>query len=214
MIGAVSHNTLLAVLLGPGIARTPGLEPSRGARIDAEREIQPEAYQVELSSTARALDPEDASARVARAPQFDDPAKQEVRELKQRDAEVRRHEAAHKSAAGPHASGGPTFQFQAGPDGKQYAVGGEVSIDTSEVAGDPAATIRKMQQVRRAALAPANPSAQDRAVAATAARLEQRARTQASQERSERAPQPGSAQTPYADASDEASRGLLMSVLA
>ena len=55
-----------------------------------------------------------------------------VRELQQSDAEVRRHEAAHAAAGGEFA-GAPTFTYQTGPDGKRYAVGGEVSIDTSPV---------------------------------------------------------------------------------
>lgn len=111
--------------------------------------------------------------------------KQQVEKLKQRDAEVRRHEQAHKAAAGSHASGGPTFEYQTGPDGKRYAVGGEVQIDTSEVKGDPQATIAKMQQIRRAANAPAEPSAQDRKVAAQAAQAEQRARRELAQQRAE-----------------------------
>jgi len=101
-----------------------------------------------------------------------------IRELKKRDAEVRRHEAAHASAGGPYA-GSPSFEFQRGPDGGQYAVGGEVSIDTSPE-DTPEETIRKMEIVRRAALAPADPSPQDLRVAAEAqqkaadARSEQR----------------------------------------
>lgn len=99
----------------------------------------------------------------------------ELIELKRRDTEVRAHEAAHKSAGGQYA-GAASFEYQTGPDGKQYAVGGEVSIDTSAIAGKPQATIQKMQVVRRAALAPANPSGQDRRVAAAAAAAEARAR--------------------------------------
>ncbi len=90
-----------------------------------------------------------------------------VRELQQRDAEVRRHEQAH-AAAGGRFAGPPSYEYQRGPDGRLYAVGGEVSIDTSPVAGDPEATIAKAQQVRRAALAPSQPSPQDRRVAAEA----------------------------------------------
>ena len=78
---------------------------------------------------------------------------------------VRAHEQAHKAAAGAHAKGGPTYEYQSGPDGKRYAVGGEVQIDTSPVPNDPQATIQKMQQVQRAANAPAEPSSQDRRVA-------------------------------------------------
>ncbi len=92
----------------------------------------------------------------------------QVRELQQRDAEVRAHEQAHLSAAGGHARGGASYDYQTGPDGRRYAVGGEVQIDTSAVPDDPQATIQKMQQLISAALAPASPSAQDRAVAAQA----------------------------------------------
>jgi hypothetical protein len=72
---------------------------------------------------------------------------------------VRAHEQAHLVAAGRYASSGGTFPYETGSD---YAVGGEVAIDTSAIAGDPEATLRKMEQIRRAALAPANPSGQDR----------------------------------------------------
>jgi len=113
--------------------------------------------------------------------------KAEVQELRQRDAEVRRHEQAHKAAAGPYATGGPSFSYKQGPDGQRYAVEGEVSIDLSEVPGNPQATIRKMQQVRRAALAPANPSSKDRQVAAKASAIEQQARAELAQKRAEEA---------------------------
>ena len=73
---------------------------------------------------------------------------------------------AHMAAAGGNARGGPSYEYQTGPDGKRYAVGGEVSIDASAVSGDPKATIRKAQQVCRAALEPGDPSGQDRSVAA------------------------------------------------
>ena len=100
----------------------------------------------------------------------------ELQELKQRDREVRQHEQAHIAAGGTHVRGGASFSYQRGPDGRQYAVGGEVQIDTSETPDDPAATIRKMQVVRSAAMAPSEPSAQDRAVAAEAAQAESQAR--------------------------------------
>jgi len=66
-----------------------------------------------------------------------------ISELKQRDAEVKAHEAAHLTAAGGIATGGASFEYQQGPDGVRYAVGGEVNIDTSAVPGDPAATLQK-----------------------------------------------------------------------
>lgn len=111
--------------------------------------------------------------------------REQVEKLEQRDREVRRHESAHIAAAGGQAKGGATFEYETGPDGKRYAVGGEVQIDTSEVQGNPRATIAKMQQVRRAANAPAEPSSQDRQVAAQAQASEQRARAELAKERAE-----------------------------
>lgn len=93
-----------------------------------------------------------------------------VRELAARDREVRAHEQAHQSVGGQYA-GAMEFTFQRGPDGKRYAVGGEVSIDVSKVPGDPQATLDKADRVRRAALAPAEPSAQDRRVASLASQI-------------------------------------------
>lgn len=92
---------------------------------------------------------------------------QMVDELVARDREVRTHEQAHAAAGGQYA-GAPTYSFQRGPDGQQYAVGGEVKIDTSPIPGDPAATMEKMRTVVAAANAPAEPSGQDRKVAAQA----------------------------------------------
>jgi hypothetical protein len=100
---------------------------------------------------------------------------QEVQELKRRDQEVRTHEAAHAAVGGQYA-GAPSLEYETGPDGKRYAVSGEVSIDLSKVKGDPQETIDKMEQVQAAALAPAQPSAQDRRVAARAAQIAAQAR--------------------------------------
>jgi hypothetical protein len=108
-----------------------------------------------------------------------------VEDLRKRDSEVRSHEAAHQSAGGGLVRGGATFSYQSGPDGKQYAIGGEVQIDTSGDSNDPQATISKMQQVKQAALAPADPSSQDRAVAQMAASVEADARAKLSQKNSE-----------------------------
>lgn len=90
-----------------------------------------------------------------------------IQQLQHRDKEVRAHELAHASSGGA-STGAPSYTFEIGPDGKRYAVGGEVSVDLSSVAGDPQATIAKMKKVHSAALAPANPSSQDIKVAASA----------------------------------------------
>ncbi|MEE2787237.1 MAG: putative metalloprotease CJM1_0395 family protein [Myxococcota bacterium] len=91
----------------------------------------------------------------------------QIEDLEKRDAEVRAHEQAHKGAAGAH-GGAISYTYQTGPNGKKYAIGGEVPVDIAPIKGDPKATISKMQTIRRAALAPADPSSADRRIAARA----------------------------------------------
>jgi hypothetical protein len=123
-----------------------------------------------------------------------DEEKAQVEALKQRDQEVRRHEAAHAAAGGQYA-GAPTFSYTKGPDGKQYAVGGEVSIDVSP-GSTPEETIRKADQVRAAALAPADPSGQDRAVAAAATQMKLQAQAEAAKQRQDEQQGKGEEQGP------------------
>jgi len=97
-----------------------------------------------------------------------------VTQLAARDREVRAHEQAHKAAGGQH-TGAISLSYTTGPDGKRYATSGEVPVDLSPVPGDPEATVQKLDQIARAALAPADPSSADRRVAARAARLARKA---------------------------------------
>jgi hypothetical protein len=106
--------------------------------------------------------------------------RRKVRELQARDRQVREHERAHQVAGGQFASS-PTYRTVTGPDGRSYAVGGEVRIDTSVVPNNPEATIRKLQIVKRAALAPQEPSSADRAVASEAEQKILRARAEIQQ---------------------------------
>lgn len=107
-----------------------------------------------------------ASDTVAVSPE----ARRKLAELKARDQEVRAHEAAHMAAGGSLVKGGASFSYQRGPDGGLYAVGGEVSIDTSPER-DPRATLAKAERIRAAALAPSDPSSTDRAAAAAASAM-------------------------------------------
>lgn len=100
-----------------------------------------------------------------------------IAQLKARDSAVRAHEQAHIAASGGLAEGGPSFVYQRGPDGKNYAIGGEVNIDVSP-GRTPQETIAKAQLIRAAALAPADPSPQDRAIAARATQMELQARAE------------------------------------
>ncbi|MCX7908332.1 MAG: SprA-related family protein [Ignavibacteria bacterium] len=106
-----------------------------------------------------------------------------VEQLKQTDAKVRAHEMAHLAAGGGIVRGGATFTYEIGPDGKQYAVAGEVKIDMSVNPDDPEGAIQKMQQVRRAALAPVDPSPQDRSVAQQASNIESQMRAKLLEEK-------------------------------
>jgi hypothetical protein len=135
-----------------------------------------------------------------------------VRELQTRENEVQAHEQAHIAAGGRYVQGGASFTYRMGPDGRMYAVGGEVSIDTSPVPGDPQATLDKARQIRRAALAPGEPSAQDLQAAAKASRMAAKARAELRQEGSSESGAAGPAQSgqetsrPLADSAAPGSR--------
>lgn len=135
------------------------------------------------ASSATLAEPDAKPAADARSdeagvsPQQQAQQQQQIAALASRDREVRSHEQAHTAVGGSYA-GAPTYSFKRGPDGQAYAVGGEVSIDVSPIPNDPAATLRKMEVVQRAALAPAEPSAQDLRVAAQAQVLAAQARSE------------------------------------
>ena len=108
--------------------------------------------------------------------------KQVIDQLKARDTEVRAHEMAHLMVAGQYARG-MSFTYQTGPDGKRYAIGGEVGIDTSPISGDPQATLEKARIIQQAALAPAEPSSQDQRVAQAAQQMMTQAMVELRQEK-------------------------------
>ncbi len=105
-----------------------------------------------------------------------------VADLATRDAEVKAHESAHQS--GGAATGAATFSYQQGPDGKMYAIGGEVSV-SMKAGSTPQETIANAQAVIASAMAPADPSGQDHAVAASAAMMISKAQQQISREKQE-----------------------------
>ncbi len=135
--------------------------------------------------TLGAKDDDSAGTNQAGGVKLTEEEEAEVEQLKERDREVRAHEQAHVAAGGRYVRGGIQYNYQTGPDGRQYAVGGEVSIDTSEVSGDPGASLRKAQAIRRAAMAPSEPSSHDHQAAAAAARMEAKARREQAKTRSE-----------------------------
>jgi hypothetical protein len=108
-----------------------------------------------------------------------------VQELQDRDTEVRAHEAAHQ-AAGGGMTGAASFTYQQGPDGKMYAIGGEVSI-SMKTGSTPQETIANARKIIAAAMAPGNPSSQDHAVASSAKVMEMKALQQLAKEEQEEA---------------------------
>ena len=106
---------------------------------------------------------------IPRAPEAEAPEaltsgeKEELQELQKRDREVRQHEMTHKAMLGTDA-GAITYTYQIGPDGRPYAIGGSVEVNTAK-ATTPEASIAKAQRLRMAALAVGDPSAADMSVA-------------------------------------------------
>ena len=109
---------------------------------------------------------------------------QMLTELQARDAEVRQHEAAHKSAGAP--TGAASYTYQEGPDGRMYAIGGEVSV-TMKSGATPEETIANAQAVIASAMAPADPSPQDYAVATSARMMMLKAQQEKAKETQEQA---------------------------
>lgn len=101
----------------------------------------------------------------------------QLAKLKETDQAVRAHEAAHLAAGSGVVTSGASFTYTYGPDGKAYAVGGEVGVDTSRAAS-PQGNIDKGQRIKSAALAPVDPSPQDYRVANVGAQLEARGRAE------------------------------------
>ncbi|WP_371194320.1 putative metalloprotease CJM1_0395 family protein [Glaciecola sp. SC05] len=165
----------------------PGADVSRSAQSDAKSLgvlVQGSVDRATIGERVEKPSTYDALGDMAKQQKSDDKVleaqekadEEKIQELKERDQEVRIHEQAHAAVGGQYA-GAPSYDFETGPDGNRYAVGGEVSIDVSEEK-DPQDTVSKMQVVRAAALAPAEPSAQDYKVAAEASQKEQAARAQ------------------------------------
>lgn len=151
--------------LSPPTARTG---PGGGHAVDRSRGGRTPEGRTPEGRTPEGRTPEASQGAETDSLNLSPDGKRALQELKTIDQKVRAHEAAHRSAGAGLVRGG-SFTYRKGPDGQMYAVGGEVLIDTSAVPDNPRATLAKMQQVQAAAMAPADPSPQDRAVAAAAA---------------------------------------------
>jgi hypothetical protein len=178
-----------AVALGLARSQKPAPESAvtEDEAAEDEQRTRPDgATEPEAGDVAPFAAPSEPSSEEGGGGEPSEADHEQITEMKKRDREVRTHEQAHKAAGGAY-TGSIRLSYQMGPDGKRYAVEGSVPIDVSPVAGDPAATLRKMEVVHRAANAPASPSSADRSVAAQAQRVTQQARAQLAAERYARA---------------------------
>lgn len=195
MAAIPSYSTTATASPHSGESRRAGSEGVQNAHANERQSsgaiaVREDVLELSANGLARALtesnqvkaDSEGAAANSAPKPEAElsEGERKRVRELQSRDREVRAHEQAHKAAGGDLATA-PSYEYEQGPDGKQYAVGGEVGIQLRP-GSTPEETASNARRVRRAALAPAQPSAQDLAVAASAARAEQEALAEQAEE--------------------------------
>ncbi|MBF0356715.1 MAG: hypothetical protein HQL43_15915 [Alphaproteobacteria bacterium] len=174
------------------------------AYVTAMPRLRPDQGQGE-GAVPPAKSPSQAGTAASSPSQLSDEQQRIVDKLKLREAEVRAHEQAHKAAGGPYA-GSPSYTTTQGPDGRRYITGGEVSIDIGPVDGDPEATQRKMEQIKRAALAPSDPSSQDRAVAMQAEAIKAQAETEENDQRQAQLEASGGAGFPLSESYNQATK--------
>jgi hypothetical protein len=155
-----------------------GIQPSKDAKAEFRPYGPEQTRQTGLPAATPAPGQRDIqSAQPGETDNKDPQVQQLITQLKATEEKVKAHEAAHKS--GGAATGPISYSYTRGPDGRNYITGGEVPI-TISTGSTPQETISRMQQVIQAALAPADPSPQDRAVAAQAAAMQQAARQEQS----------------------------------
>ena len=191
---ALSGSNLVQTLQRASLAEASlrvraGSEASNSANSQSSQQARPgrptAPLDLETQTEAQSSSAENVPAEEGEGPDgLTESERREVQELQRREQEVRQHEQAHATTGGQYA-GQPTYTFRLGPDGHLYATGGEVKIDTAAVPNNPSATIRKMEQVKRAALAPSQPSAADRQIAAEAQTKLIRAKTELREEQRE-----------------------------
>lgn len=164
-------------------ASTGSENPLAEAASSAAKALWDNEQEDEEGATNAAGEADDSSPDLVRAAPNDDDdvelsaaEKRKLDEMQQRDREIRQQEQSQATSA--QFTGPVRYEYRMGPDGKLYAVDGSAPIDVQPVEGDPAATLRKMEAVERAARQNAEPSSTDQQVAAEAARLAQRARAE------------------------------------
>jgi len=85
-----------------------------------------------------------------------------LEKFKKTDAQVRTHEQIHASIG--HTTTPIAYNYQKGPDGQMYAVGGNVRLDTS-IPTEPKAAAFKLDQILKAASGVPDSSGADNTIA-------------------------------------------------
>jgi hypothetical protein len=101
---------------------------------------------------------------------------QKLRELERKDQQVRTRDMAFLAAAGG-AAGSVALEYETGPDGRRYAVGADIKLDTSAGA-TPEQTLAKARALRAATMSARSDSSADASAAAKAVRMEAEARAE------------------------------------
>jgi hypothetical protein len=161
---------------------------TRNAAANGAEDVEEDAaYKVTLGNGRNAEVPavdETGETDSGAAGELSEEDQRQVDELAKTDREVRQHEQAHMAAGGALVTSSASYEYETGPDGKRYAVGGEVGISLAE-GRTPEETVQRARQIRAAALAPADPSPQDRSIAAAAGQMEMRAMQEIAAQRME-----------------------------
>ena len=139
-------------------------------RSRADHDMQARRMQLDIDVIAR----EEAEAKARGAPvnRNGRTAREEslLAELERIDREVQEHEMQHYFAGQPWARF-PEYFYITGPNGRRYAMSGITPFDATALDGDMPATVQKLETLIRAALAPREPSEEDRRVAAALEQL-------------------------------------------
>jgi hypothetical protein len=128
---------------------------------------------VSIPMSSKEVAPPPAALTVA----LSDEALMQISILKARDTQLRQHEQAHHAASNGVDVSSASFTYQRGPNGVNYAVSGDVRIDTS-APRNPEDRLAQAEMINDVALAPLDPTPTDRAVAAKAQQMAQQARTE------------------------------------
>src|SRR5690606_18669390 len=119
----IGSHPLLFAMPSSAAARSPTTDGLLGGDMRATTS-QVEASALPSGAATRAPG-RDSPAEAGESPVQQRLQQLEVLELSQRDREVRSHELAHAAVGGQYA-GSPSYSFTRGPDGRRYAVAGEV----------------------------------------------------------------------------------------